>query len=236
MQHIPSTFIILLFCYFVVSFFLVSSLSTLPLNAMTFVLTVQMLKLCSSPTNVYTRLCVRVLYAITQFWPLIRSGVTLFRNGSMVDIGDLLLRWWESPCRCNHAPDWFQRHLHKSNMMTLDLQCSLFQRSFIALSLSSFLDVCHYFYTYSSSPFLFIFSYPIPLNGISTHPAERTVLGPEFGYHDLSVAQGKYQNGATYSDAARVFFHIPCISSFKKHSNMLHCKINEQNIQLIILK
>jgi len=92
MQHIPSSLIILFFGYFAVSIFfsLVSSLSPLALNAMTFVLTVQMLKLCSSPTDVYIQLCVRVLYAITQCCPLIRSGVTLFRNGSMVDTGDLL--------------------------------------------------------------------------------------------------------------------------------------------------
>ena len=48
-----------------------------------------MLKLYSSQTDVYMQLCVRVLYAITQCWPLIRNGVILFRDGSMVDTEDL---------------------------------------------------------------------------------------------------------------------------------------------------
>jgi hypothetical protein len=64
-------------------------MSSLPLNAVTFVSTVQMLKLCYSQFDVYIQLCVRVLYAITQCCLLIRSGVTLFRDGSMVDKGDL---------------------------------------------------------------------------------------------------------------------------------------------------
>jgi len=51
---------------------------------MTYVLTVQMLKFCSSQTDVYIQLCVRVLYALIQCCPL-----TLFRDSSMVDT-DLL--------------------------------------------------------------------------------------------------------------------------------------------------
>jgi len=118
MQYIPSSIIILFVRYFAVSnfFALISSLSYLPLNAITFVLTEKILKLCSSQTDVYLQLCVHVLYAITQCCPLIRSGVALFHDGSMVDTGDLLASWWESPCRCSHAPDWVQRHLPKCDM------------------------------------------------------------------------------------------------------------------------
>ena len=92
MQHIPSSFIISFVRYFAVSniFVLISPLSSLPLNAITFVLTVQMLKLFSSQTDVDIQLCVPVLYAITQCCPLIRSGVTLFHDGSVVDTGELL--------------------------------------------------------------------------------------------------------------------------------------------------
>ena len=67
------------------------------------------------------------------------------------------------------------------------------QSSFITLSLSFFLDVCHYFRTYSSSSFLFIFFYPSPLTRVSTHLAERSALGPDFGYHDALFVRHQRQ-------------------------------------------
>ena len=80
MSNIPSSFIVLFIRYFAVSnsFALISSLSSLPLSAMTFVLTVQMLKLCSSQTDVEIQLCVPVLYAITQCCPLIQAASPYF--------------------------------------------------------------------------------------------------------------------------------------------------------------
>jgi hypothetical protein len=114
-----------------------------------------------SQTDVSIQLCARVLYAIAQCCPLIRRGVTLFRDCSMVDTGDLLPSWWESPCRCHHAPDWFQRHLHKRDMMTLDLPRSLSQGSFITLSLSLSLKFVIIFARTTLPPFCL--SYPIPL-------------------------------------------------------------------------
>jgi hypothetical protein len=182
-----------------------------------------------------THNCIRVFYVMIKCCPPIRSGVTLFRDGSMGDTGDLLPSWWESPCRCNYAPDWFQRHLHKCDMMTLDLPRSLSQGSFITFSLLFFLNVCHYFRTYSSSPFLFIFSYPIPSNRISTHPAERSALGPEFGYHDsLSDRYPRQIPERCFIFRRRQGF-LPYPLHFTKHSNTLRCTRNEPNIQQFVL-
>jgi hypothetical protein len=110
----------------------------------------------------------------TCFLLPLHSTVTSSRDGCTVDTADLLPSCCASSWSFNHAPDCFQRHLHKRDMMT-KLSSSVSQDYEFFTTLSHFfVSWCHYFRTCCSYPFLFTFAYPATSRTeVSTVPGHR---------------------------------------------------------------